>query len=138
MEDVKGKITTKEEKQKIQWADHFEELLNQPSQASHPETLRAAFKLTDRNRPPELVRVFLPGRRISSDLKRTQILHPQHGVKISAIVEFTDRPSVLEAINLARSNWGQIYAHLLSTLRVPIVVFTFAVFLSPLINNCGV
>ncbi|CAH8874109.1 unnamed protein product [Trichobilharzia szidati] len=68
----------------------------------------------DKNRPPELVRVFLPGRKVSSDLKRTQILHPQLGVKISAIVEFADRPSALEAINFARSHWGQIYAYLLT------------------------
>ncbi|CAH8647971.1 unnamed protein product [Heterobilharzia americana] len=69
---------------------------------------------TNNGQPPALVRVFLPGRKVPSDLKRSQILHPQLGVKISAVVEFPSRPAALEAINLARSHWAFIYAYLLS------------------------
>ncbi|CAH8649861.1 unnamed protein product [Schistosoma intercalatum] len=63
--------------------------------------------------PPSLVRVLFPNRKIPSDLKRSQILHNQLGVKICAVVEFPNRPDALKAINLSRSHWGKIYAYLL-------------------------
>ncbi|CAH8290192.1 unnamed protein product, partial [Schistosoma turkestanicum] len=63
--------------------------------------------------PPSLVRVLFPNRKIPSDLKRSQILHKQLGVKVCAVVEFPSQPDALEAINLSLSQWGNIYAYLL-------------------------
>lgn len=74
------------------------------------------FTLQINGHPPSLVRVLFPNRKIPSDLKRSQILHNQLGVKICAVVEFPNRPDALKAINLSRSHWGKIYAYLLCKL----------------------
>nr|CAX76228.1 hypothetical protein [Schistosoma japonicum]CAX76229.1 hypothetical protein [Schistosoma japonicum]CAX76230.1 hypothetical protein [Schistosoma japonicum] len=63
--------------------------------------------------PPSLVRVLYPNRKVPPDLKRSQILHNQLGVKTCAVVEFPNRSDASEAISLSRSHWEQIYVHLL-------------------------
>ncbi|OON13856.1 la domain protein, partial [Opisthorchis viverrini] len=63
---------------------------------------------------PLLVRLFLPGRKVPSDLKRSQALHPQLGTKFSAVIEFANRTLASKAISRARQHWPDAYVHLLS------------------------
>ncbi|KAF6771351.1 hypothetical protein AHF37_10316 [Paragonimus kellicotti] len=70
--------------------------------------------LTVNNSAPSLVRIFQPGRKVSPDLKRSQALHPQLGVKMCAVVEFSTRNLANAAIGAARKLWPGAYVRLLS------------------------
>ncbi|KAF5402156.1 La domain protein [Paragonimus heterotremus] len=70
--------------------------------------------LTVNNSAPLLVRIFQPGRKVSPDLKRSQALHPQLGVKMCAVVEFSTRILANVAVGAARKLWPGAYVRLLS------------------------
>ncbi|CAH8448438.1 unnamed protein product [Heterobilharzia americana] len=47
MTDSEGKLVTKEEKQRKQWVDHFNKLLNRPPPATRPEIPPATAELPE-------------------------------------------------------------------------------------------
>ncbi|VDP92425.1 unnamed protein product [Echinostoma caproni] len=64
--------------------------------------------------PPVLVRYFAPGRKIPSDLKRSQGLHPLLGTKASSVVEFSTREQASKAIAVINLKCPGAYVHFLS------------------------
>ncbi|TPP45344.1 Lupus la ribonucleoprotein [Fasciola gigantica] len=69
---------------------------------------------TTQGLPPTLLRFFAPGRKIPSDLKRSQAMHPFLGTKPSAVVEFGSREAASKALSVIRQRCSTAYIHFLS------------------------